>query len=79
MADVFLMRGDVESGLSFFDKVVDIWYKFLIGIRHKKNELIRYVSYFECELICLFHSPFLPCKSLIIYTIINNINNIINN
>lgn len=29
LGDVFLAQGNVESALAFFDKVVDIWYKYL--------------------------------------------------
>ena len=29
LGDVFLGQGNVESALAFFDKVVDIWYKYL--------------------------------------------------
>jgi len=32
--------GQVENCFAFFDKVVDIWYKFLISLRHRPNESI---------------------------------------
>jgi len=40
MADVFLTQGEVESALALYDKVVDIWYKFLINLRHRPDESI---------------------------------------
>lgn len=40
MADVFLTQGVVEHALAFYDKVVDIWYKFLINLRHRPDENI---------------------------------------
>lgn len=32
LGDVFLGRGNIESALAFFDKVVDIWYKYLSAL-----------------------------------------------
>jgi tetratricopeptide (TPR) repeat protein len=32
LGDVFLGRGNVECALAFFDKVVDIWYKYLSAL-----------------------------------------------
>lgn len=32
LGDIFLAQGLKESALAFFDKVVDIWYKFLLGL-----------------------------------------------
>lgn len=32
LGDVFLAQGNVECSLAFFDKVVDIWYKYLSGL-----------------------------------------------
>jgi len=40
LAGVFLAKGTVENGLVFFDKVVDIWYKFLVNLRHRPDEQI---------------------------------------
>lgn len=40
MADVFLTKGVVEHALALYDKVVDIWYKFLINLRHRPDESI---------------------------------------
>ncbi len=36
LGDVFLAEGNVESALAFFDKVVDIWFKYLT--RHAHGE-----------------------------------------
>lgn len=33
LGDVFLAEGNVESALAFFDKVVDIWFKYLTSLR----------------------------------------------
>lgn len=32
LGDVFIALGNIESALAFFDKVVDIWYKYLSGL-----------------------------------------------
>ncbi len=40
MADVFLKQESIESALALFDKVVDIWYKFLLNLRHRPEESI---------------------------------------
>jgi hypothetical protein len=32
LGEIFLAQGKVENALAFFDKVVDIWYKYLSGI-----------------------------------------------
>lgn len=34
LGDVFLAEGSVECALAFFDKVVDIWYKYLTELHH---------------------------------------------
>jgi tetratricopeptide (TPR) repeat protein len=34
LGDVFLAQGNIESALAFFDKVVDIWYKYLSAVHH---------------------------------------------
>ena len=42
LGDIFLAEGNVESALAFFDKVVDIWYKYLTAIHQSlgnTNEL----------------------------------------
>lgn len=40
MASVFLLQDKVEHALACFDKVVDIWYKFLLNLRAHPNEKI---------------------------------------
>jgi hypothetical protein len=40
MADVFLTTEAVDQALAFYDKVVDIWYKFLIKLRRRPDESI---------------------------------------
>lgn len=40
MALVFLKQDHVEQCLAFFDKVVDIWYKFLCSLRQNADETI---------------------------------------
>ena len=40
LADTFLSRGSLEHALAFYDKVVDIWYKFLVNLRHRPEESI---------------------------------------
>lgn len=37
MGIAFLKQDSVENALSFFDKVVDIWYKFLMGLRSSSS------------------------------------------
>lgn len=45
MADVFLHMKKAEQALALYDKVVDIWYKFLIKLRQRFNEKIsNYLS-----------------------------------
>jgi len=39
LGDVFLAQGNVECALAFFDKVVDIWYKYLSEL-HQNEESI---------------------------------------
>ena len=38
LGDVFLTQGNVESALAFFDKVVDIWYKYLSALHARALE-----------------------------------------
>jgi len=38
MANIFYAQNRIENALALFDKVVDIWYKFLAGVRSSKNE-----------------------------------------
>ena len=38
LGDVFLAQGNVECSLSFFDKVVDIWYKYLTSLHSAREE-----------------------------------------
>jgi tetratricopeptide (TPR) repeat protein len=40
MADVFLQQQQVEQALALYDKVVDIWYKFLVKLRKRTDETI---------------------------------------
>lgn len=40
IALVFLKQDNVEQSLAFFDKVVDIWYKFLCSLRQNDDETI---------------------------------------
>jgi tetratricopeptide (TPR) repeat protein len=37
MANIFFTDGRVEQGLAFYDKVVDIWYKFLATLRDRSD------------------------------------------
>ena len=37
LGDVFLAQGNVECALAFFDKVVDIWYKYLSELHQDGN------------------------------------------
>lgn len=41
IGDVFLAQGNMECALAYFDKVVDIWYKYLCELQHagSTNEL----------------------------------------
>jgi tetratricopeptide (TPR) repeat protein len=43
LGDVFLAQGNVESALAFFDKVVDIWYKYLSAL-HTSVETGTFVA-----------------------------------
>lgn len=38
LGDVFLAQGNVECALAFFDKVVDIWYKYLSALHSRALE-----------------------------------------
>jgi tetratricopeptide (TPR) repeat protein len=38
LGDVFLSQGNVECALAFFDKVVDIWYKYLSALHSRALE-----------------------------------------
>ncbi|CAN0546739.1 unnamed protein product, partial [Ectocarpus sp. 12 AP-2014] len=37
IANIFYAQRKVESSLAFYDKVVDIWYKFLASVRNDAN------------------------------------------
>lgn len=37
IGDVFLAQGNMEAALAYFDKVVDIWYKFLCELQQGNN------------------------------------------
>jgi tetratricopeptide (TPR) repeat protein len=37
LGDVFLAQGNMECALAFFDKVVDIWYKYLCELQQGTN------------------------------------------
>jgi tetratricopeptide (TPR) repeat protein len=39
LGDVFLAQGNVECALAFFDKVVDIWYKYLSELHQGDNSV----------------------------------------
>lgn len=39
MANIFYQQNRVESALAFYDKVVDIWYKFLASVRNQQDEI----------------------------------------
>lgn len=39
MGASFHAQGRVEQGLAFFDKVVDVWYKFLASVRTHADEV----------------------------------------
>lgn len=41
LGDVFLAEGHVENSLAFFDKVVDIWYKYLSAIYQSRSQTMR--------------------------------------
>lgn len=43
LGEVFLTQGNIEHALAFFDKVVDIWYKYLSGL-HTQREQERNMS-----------------------------------
>ena len=43
LGDIFLAQGNKESALAFFDKVVDIWYKFLLNA-FNSNEMLTDMS-----------------------------------
>ena len=38
LGEVFITQGNVESALAFFDKVVDIWYKYLSALHTRAVE-----------------------------------------
>jgi tetratricopeptide (TPR) repeat protein len=38
LGDVFLAQGNIECALSFFDKLVDIWYKYLTGLHLARED-----------------------------------------
>jgi hypothetical protein len=40
VADVFLTQGIIENALALYDKVVDVYYRFLINLRHRPDESI---------------------------------------
>lgn len=37
LGEVFLLQGNIESALAFFDKVIDIWYKYLSCFHTEKS------------------------------------------
>jgi tetratricopeptide (TPR) repeat protein len=39
MANIFRSQNRVENGLAFYDKVVDIWYKFLANVRSNTQDI----------------------------------------
>ena len=39
MANIFSTQNKVENGLAFYDKVVDIWYKFLANVRSNAQDI----------------------------------------
>lgn len=39
MATIFFSQNEINHALAFYDKVVDIWYKFLVGVRQGKEEI----------------------------------------
>lgn len=39
MANIFSSQNRVENGLAFYDKVVDIWYKFLANVRSNAQDI----------------------------------------
>jgi tetratricopeptide (TPR) repeat protein len=49
IGDVFLAHGNMEAALAFFDKVVDIWYKFLCELQQGGNLTSNNNSYLEPE------------------------------
>ena len=38
LGEVFLTQGSIEHALAFFDKVVDIWYKYLSGLHTQREQ-----------------------------------------
>jgi tetratricopeptide (TPR) repeat protein len=38
LGDVFLAQGNIECALAFFDKVVDIWYKYLTNLHAARDD-----------------------------------------
>lgn len=41
LGDVFLAQGDMEPALAYFDKVVDVWYKYLCELQAGNAQLDR--------------------------------------
>ena len=39
MANIFRSQNRVENSLAFYDKVVDIWYKFLANVRSNTQDI----------------------------------------
>ena len=39
MANIFYAQNRVEHALAFYDKVVDVWYKFLASVRNNAEEI----------------------------------------
>lgn len=39
MATIFYSENKIENALAFYDKVVDIWYKFLVSVRNSSEEI----------------------------------------
>ena len=39
MANIFYTQNEIENSLAFFEKVVDVWYKFLANVRNNNEDI----------------------------------------
>ena len=39
MANIFYSQNQIENSLAFYDKVVDVWYKFLASVRNNTENI----------------------------------------
>lgn len=49
LGNVLLMQERIDAALAFYDKVVDVWYKFLSNIRMSEEDII--ISEYLCTFV----------------------------